>query len=388
MWHDFHSFLYQNQWIGLVVALGGTIYALFLYVRALRAVLAPRPAAAGAGTGAPGTERQHDLLGRLGSDSQDQLATERIGYGVDPDSTTRINDQLDPQYRSTALQDRPESAPSAADGLQQAIRAAVEESLREDSAPAGADEEDDARSAVAESDEASPDDWLGLGTATEEPDAPADEAPVDEAPVDETPAGEPTTEEIARRRYATHTELLRRAQRHEDLGLHYYIEPDQVGDSDQQAPAAAAGEGEGDGSGTAIADQEEAALDENAKAQRLSELGLAEGSDPDEAERLATTDLDDILSRLDEALGGSEEEEDDNAPPTAIAERPDAPQAAEAEVAAEPPGAAEGDAEPSSEAAHAAKGKPSVPAWARADTFDEDLDRDGDDEDPVQEKLF
>lgn len=438
-----HEFLYDHKAVGILVFLLGAAYAGFVYFRcyeqwvtgkrrsarqARRRRGTPgtgrKPASSSTGTGTgrvvrpPDGDggRQEDLLSRLAREEQreaesgDDEAEDRPRDENDADApvgaaatvrSTRNNLQADPANRSThilkrgaAEQDKGERTP-----LQNAIRAAVEESLGQgDSGPQPA--------STAEADETGQDSALTrrMVKTPGEDDADVEEAADSAA----DPATQPDDEAPAPRRRSTasHTEILRRAQRHEDLGLHREITAD------------------------ALQAGEVRRLSDADRRRRLSELGISiDAADDSEVDapdrRLGTAQLDDILGRLDAALTDAP---DDDEPPdsesattgdqTTDTARPDAEppttdtttpstsirdgETTSADDAASedgeravdqiPPGddvdpaVAESPPPTTEDSVEADAAAGAVPDWARADTFDDEPGTDGDE--PEQQRLF
>jgi hypothetical protein len=159
----------------------------------------------------------------------------------------------------------------------------------------------------------------------------------------------------------THTsEIRRQASRLEELGFHHSIESTEH----NAAPK----------------------VEEAVAARRLSELGLAPvEAAAESAEPSASAELDDILARLDKALG-QEPDEVRAVPMASASPMASAPAATQLEpvVAANPPQAKD-DPSPAPAATPPAT---TAPLWARADAFDEDVDAKAGEAKPRQMGLF
>lgn len=322
------SIFQEHQTLFTAVIVVGFAFSAWFYYSGFRKLLAARPADGavsrrlrlpekreGAGRlvtppaqPIPPVGQQADLLAGLAKDDvdeQDRTTTEGTapGYGVDQGRTTRLEQRTPLGQRKTLPQlPPPPIAKTTDDGLHAAIRDAVEDSLNQ---AFGLDD---------------------AGPATEVPTtrkagAPAAKTETPEPPVAAPASSEPVPEEPKRKRSASGTELIRKAKRHEELGLHIGIKPDILG----------------------------------------------------EQQRLATKDLDAILAKLDDALGAS-------APAGSSASTPASDPAA-ANAASTLPAADTATQAPltttrilpaPTEPAAPAPAKPAVPSWARADSFDED----------------
>lgn len=276
-----HEFFYDHKWLGVLIFLAGMTYSGFLYFRVyglwlsgqrgsddrLRQHLKEQTSKSGSTDGGrmvhpPSTSegQQEDLLSRLAredsDDGDDLAATTARG--------TRNDLKPDPAHRSTHILKSSEDGATDTEGeertpLQNAIRAAVDESLREE------------------------EDGLQSG-GFDAPDAPVatDEDPlaglVDTA---EAPVAEP------RQRKASSPENAQRiASRHEELGLHREVHADTINDPGVRR------------------------ISDDDRKRRLSQLGIALDADTVESDaqrkaRLGTDELDDILGRLDAALADS-----------------------------------------------------------------------------------
>jgi hypothetical protein len=283
----FHEFFFDHKWVGLLVFLIGATYAGYLYFRSYEQWVAEKrnqgskvpqiqrkpsqSSAAGRVVHPPqtGDGQQEDLLARLAREEEDERAK---SDNLLPDAaptvrSTRSDLKPDPAYRSTNILKRASDEEDEGQGedrtpLQNAIRAAVEESLEEDAGVEGLDE-------------TGQDSALTRRVATDDPEADAAATEIED---------EQTTTGIEQRRgSASHAEILRRAKRHEELGLHREIQADHLEAGDVRR----------------ISDDE--------RKRRLSELGISmESNASEDAEernkRLGTAELDDILGRLDAAL--------------------------------------------------------------------------------------
>jgi len=151
----------------------------------------------------------------------------------------------------------------------------------------------------------------------------------------------------AAKRSITETDAVRKADRLEQLGFHHSI-------ASTPPPA-------------------DAPVAPEARSQRLAELGVSGNVKA----APAATELDDILARLDEVLG-----EDPVQPivTPAVTRTPAADSVPTAKTA-EP-------AKAGPEAAPTVDGKPRAPLWARADAFDEDLDKKDKPTDGTQLGIF
>lgn len=417
-----HEFFYDNKWLGVLIFLAGMTYAGYLYLRAygrwavtrgkgndtrLREHLQEHTSKHGSEASrlvhppAEDEGQQEDLLSRLAREDEDELPA-----GAPTQRGTRDDLQSDPAHRSTHILRgagtdvaAPESDTEGDERtpLQNAIRAAVEESLREDDEQLG--EEAAQRSDAFEAMDATPaneDALTGRVVTTEG-------ASVESPEADAAPAAEPAPRQ---RRSSSPEDAHRIASRHEELGLHREVHADKVAD-----PAI-----------RRITDED--------RKRRLSQLGIALDADTVESAeerraRLGTDELDDILGRLDAALAETGDEPaaptppakdevppaNDEVPPAAAVasffdgliedeqatSAEDAPAADEDVVlgderstTVDADGADEqSEQQPERTEAEASAAdedeREAIPDWARADTFDDD---EPDGPGAEQQKLF
>lgn len=304
-------------------------------------------------------------------------------YPIDGGAVTRRD--LRPPAKDASTQILREVPPQGIDAnLQAAIRGAVEDSLREEGSDtlfkdfADTDHaEEPADSTTTDVDEDEADQDIGAETTNRMTPVDTDAAEGDVGLVDSEDDSEPGPDdeqlpdsaaddqdddlEARRRRRRVSQEIIHHnAQRHEELGLHIGISPD--GPSEAEVSISAAD-----------------------KQQRLRQLGLA---DDDGDEVTLSAPASDVMARVEAAIAAMGGDEEDAVPASSDNAAPSDDDQNEAEQEDGEPGEALVRAdEPSVSEAPPATPALSVPEWARADTFDEDMD-DEEGDAPRQHHLF
>ena len=315
-------------------------------------------------------------------------------YPIDGGAVTRRD--LRPPSKDISTQILRDATPDSIDSnLQAAIRDAVEDSLREDGSEtffkdfADAEHDGDPTSSTTTGlvdEDRSAD--IGAETTSRMPPTDTDladnedhdattalidtegaTADDDALHADEVTADDDDLEARRRRRRVSQEIIQHNAQRHEELGLHIGITPDGQGETQER-----------------VSD-----VSPEDKQRRLRQLGLVDTNDDD-----APDPVHDVMARVEaaiSAMGGDDDAEAAAPSDTSSTQQP--PEDGQTDDAqddqTDPEEGDTGDddhdvTETTPEPAQAAPSL-SVPDWARADTFDEDLDDDGGNA-PRQHHLF